>query len=207
MDINFELMNKNDKKNYFKNLKHIGEVYAIKTNKGCALAQIAGVESSHGLQVCRIFSKLYADIPSNIEDVIMQKEDYVIVIQLSSMAHYKVNMAIKLGTYNIPSFFEIPKYTRWCSAFNTAGNAPFEYWIINEGYSCEIVDLKYFIEEVLKKSISDETWKDDFLKLNSSCIYNGLALIDMLENGFSLLNWKPSNIKQKTKKILNKLED
>ncbi|MDE6242158.1 MAG: hypothetical protein K2M08_07045 [Anaeroplasmataceae bacterium] len=71
-----ELLKRNEivYKEYLKSKKHIGEVYAVITSKGYAIAQVAGV-NYHGGEICRIFSKLHKDIPSNIDEIIHQKED------------------------------------------------------------------------------------------------------------------------------------
>ncbi|MDE7100384.1 MAG: hypothetical protein K2O05_00845, partial [Anaeroplasmataceae bacterium] len=71
--IDFKFITENDRKNYYKNLKHVGEVYAIITSKGYAIGQIGGLDR-HGIPICRIFSKLYKEIPKNIEKIIQGKE-------------------------------------------------------------------------------------------------------------------------------------
>ena len=106
----------------------MGEVYAVITKKGYAIAQIAGI-NYHGGEICRIFSNLYQEIPNDIQSIIYKKEDYLTNIVLSSMAHWRVKQAIKLGKYEIPKDFQVPKYYRFCSAFR-GGPASFKYWCI-----------------------------------------------------------------------------
>ena len=55
---------------------------------------------------------------------------------------------------------------------------------------------------ILNKKITDNSWKKEFLKLNSDCIFNGPALIEYLESGFNLDDWKPTDFKKKTKEII-----
>lgn len=191
MEFDFEFKTENDKKNYFKNLKHIGEVYAVITSKGYALAQIAGLDR-HGIPICRIFSELHKDIPLNAEKIICEKESYLLIVSLQSMAHWRVKQAIKLGKYTVPETFKIPQYYRFCSAFK-GGPASFQYWCICN-YQGDIIYLNTFIEKVLQRGIKDNSWKKDFLNLNSASIFNGPALIEALESGFSLENWKPIDI-------------
>ena len=110
-EMNFNFKTENDEKNYNKNIKHIGEVYAVITNKGYAIAQIGGLDR-HGIPICRIFSDLHNEIPKNVEKIICKKESYLIIISLHSMAHWRVKQEIKIGKYELPSDFSIPKYYR-----------------------------------------------------------------------------------------------
>lgn len=199
MEINFEFKTEIDKKNYFKNLKHIGEVYAVITKKGYGIAQIAGLDR-HGIPICRIFSKLYKKIPQNIENIILNKESYLIIIFLHTMAHWRVKQAIKLGKYEVPKDFKIPKYYRDCWVFKR-NTGPFEYWSVDD-YEGNILRFKDYIINVLNKKLTDESWKKDFLKLNPVSILNGPALIERLENGFSLEEWKPTDFDKKTIEII-----
>lgn len=199
MEINFEFKTEIDKKNYFKNLKHIGEVYAVITKKGYGIAQIAGLDR-HGIPICRIFSKLYKEIPQNVENIILNKESYLIIIFLHTMAHWRVKQAIKLGKYEVPNDFKIPKYYRDCWVFKR-NTGPFEYWSVDD-YEGNILRFKDYIINVLNKKLTDESWKKDFLKLNPVSILNGPALIERLENGFSLEEWKPTDFDKKTIEII-----
>lgn len=205
MENYIELLKRNEivYKEYQKNVKHIGEVYAVITSKGYAIAQIAGI-NYHGGQICRIFSKLFKEIPTNIEEIIKEKEDWLNNIQLSGMAHWRVKQAIKLGMYEVPEEFKIPKYYRFCSAFK-GGSASFKYWCICD-YQGDIVFLNTFIEKILHKRLKDNSWKQDFLKLNSASFSNGPALIEKLENGFSLEKWKPTDIDKDPIEIIKEKE-
>ena len=93
-------------------LKNLGTVYAIKTSKGYAIGQIADIEERLGLYICRIFSKLYDNIPTEVEDIVEKKEDYILIVNLPSMAHWRIKQAIVIGKYAIPSNYETPKYTK-----------------------------------------------------------------------------------------------
>lgn len=201
MENHIELLKRNNIvfKEYLKNVKHIGEVYAVITNKGYAIAQVAGI-NYHGGQICRIFSKLYNDVPSNIQDIIEKKRDYLINIQLSSMVHWRVRQAIKLGKYEVPNDFKIPKYYRDCSTFG-GRPAPCKYWAVRD-YEGNILFFKDYVLNVLHKKIKDNSWKEDFLKLNSASFFNGPALIEKLENGFSLENWKPTDFNRDAVEII-----
>lgn len=196
-----ELLKRNEivYKEYQKSVKHLGEVYAVITRKGYAIAQVAGV-NYHGGQICRIFSKQYKEVPVDIQSIIDTKEDYLLNIQLSGMAHWRVKQAMKLGRYEIPSFFEIPKYYRGCTAFGEKP-APFTYWSISN-YKGDILLLDDFILNVLHKELKDESWKKDFLTLNPTYYCNGPDLIEKLEYGFTLEKWRPTDFDKKTKDIL-----
>ncbi|MDE6656302.1 MAG: hypothetical protein K2J85_04840, partial [Anaeroplasmataceae bacterium] len=193
-------------KEYLKNVKHIGEVYAVITSKGYAIAQIAGI-NYHGGQICRIFSKLYEEIPTNIDKIISKKEDWLNNIELSSMAHWRVKQAIKIGNYRIPEDFSIPQYYRDCVAFGLGGKpAPFEYWAVRD-YKGNILLFKDWILNILHKKITDNSWKKDFLKLNPAYFCNGPALIEKLENGFSLSKWKPTDFDKKINEIIKEVKN
>lgn len=196
----FQFKTEIDKTNYYKNLKYVGEVYAIRTKKGLAIVQIGGLDR-HGIPICRVFSKLYKEIPSEINEILLEKESYLIIISVHSMAHWRVKQAIKIGKYELPKDFKVPCYYREC--FSIGGKpASFRYWSILD-YAGDIILLKDYIENVLNKKIKDNTWKADFLQLNSASIFNGKALIELLENDFSLNNWKPIDFEKKTMDILN----
>ena len=199
MEFDFEFKTENDKKNYFKNLKHIGEVYAVITSKGYALAQIAGLDR-HGIPICRIFSELHKDIPLNVEKIIHEKESYLIIVSLQSMAHWRVKQAIKLGKYIVPETFKIPQYYRDCSSFG-GRPAPCKYWAVRD-YDGKILLFKDYVLNILHKKVNDNSWKKDFLNLNSASIFNGSALIAALESGFSLENWKPTDFNREASDII-----
>ena len=55
--------------------KNVGNVYAISTNRGVAVVQVADIEKYNGVYICRIFSKLHVDLHENIESYIQKKED------------------------------------------------------------------------------------------------------------------------------------
>ena len=186
-------------KEYQKSVKHMGEVYAVITKKGYAIAQIAGINYDGG-QICRIFSKLHKEIPNDIQTIIAEKEDYLNNVQLSGMAHWRVKQAIKLGKYEIPEDFKVPKYYRDCSSFR-GKPAPFEYWAVRD-YEGRILLFKDFILNILHKKLKDDSWKKDFLALNPAYYSNGPALVEDLENGFSLEQWRPTDIDKKTEDII-----
>ncbi len=199
MKINFNFKTDVDEKNYQKNLKHVGEVYAVSTKKGYAIAQIGGLDR-HGIPICRIFSDLYEDIPDNVENIICKEESYLIIVSLHTMSHWRVKQALKIGKFELPEKFCIPQYFRCFSAFRKE-NGPFKYWSVVD-FEGNILYFKDYIINVLNKKVTDNSWKQDFLKLNSANIFNGTALIDHLEKNFSLENWKPTDFDKKTSEII-----
>ena len=116
------------------------------------------------------------------------------------MAHWRVKQAIKLGKYEVPNDFKIPKYYRDCWVFKR-NTGPFEYWSVDD-YEGNILRFKDYIINVLNNKLTDESWKKDFLKLNPVSILSGQALIERLENGFSLEEWKPTDFDKKTIEII-----
>lgn len=192
------------KKNYEKNMKHVGEVFALFIGKKFAIVQIAAVEMNNGFQVCRVFSKKYKEIPKNIEQIICEKEDYIVnTPNLHTVAHHRNKQGISLGFFSIPSFFEVPKFTRSCNTFRFK-SGPFLYWEISKGYSEEEITFKEFITDVLKKDVSDDSWKKDFLLLNPANIYTNTGIIEGISKDFNLKKWKPTNMYINTISLLNK---
>lgn len=191
---------------YEKISKKIGEVYAIITSKGYAIGQVAGVEESAGTYICRIFSKLYKEIPLEIEDIIKQKENYLARVHLPSMARTKVKMAKKLGMYAVPDFFKMPEYTKNDLSFGK--EPPFKYWYIVRKYGSmeQFISLSEWVKGVLNKDLYDRSWLEDFIKLNDTSAINGPYLIEKLEEGWSLEKWVPSDIKKSLKKIWKEIE-
>lgn len=185
-------------------LKNLGTVYAIKTSKGYAIGQIADIEERLGLYICRIFSKLYDNIPTEVEDIVEKKEDYILIVNLPSMAHWRIKQAIVIGKYAIPSNYENPKYTK-CNTTRMGVLGPMKFWHIIPNYLplCEFIPLDEWIKNVLNKSIKDSSWKVDFKNLNNSSIVNGSYLVEMLENGWSLSSWLPSDFDASTTQLIN----
>lgn len=182
----------------------IGNVYAIITTKGYAFGQVAGIneEKWSGMYHCRIFSKLYSEIPENISDIIAGKEDYVMQIELPSMARRKFKMAKKIGKFPFPESYMRPKYVRSSLTIGEDGsNAPFKRWLVipDFGTIVERIRIDEWVTKVLGKNLYDETWKDDFKKLNPSSIFNGSMLIEMLENGWKLEKWLPNDFHMNSK--------
>ena len=115
----------------------IGNVYAIITSKGYALGQVAGVYEAEwsGMYHCRIFSTLYPVIPENIADIVSGNEDYVIQLQLPSMAHQKYKMAKKIGKFPFPASYKKPQYVRCSFSIGVdERQVPFKRWAIIPAY-------------------------------------------------------------------------
>lgn len=185
-------------------LKNLGTVYAIKTSKGYAIGQVADIEERLGLYICRIFSKLYDDIPTEVDAIIENQEDYVLIVNLPSMAHWRIKQAIVIDKYAIPSSYKTPEYTK-CNTTRMGILGPMKFWYIIPNYLplCEFIPLDEWIKNVLNKSINDSSWKDDFKKLNNSSIVSGSYLIEMLENGWCLDSWLPSDFNLSPTQLIN----
>ena len=184
-------------------LKNLGTVYAIKTSKGYAIGQVADIEERLGLYICRIFSKLYDNIPTEVDDIVEAKEDYILIVNLPSMAHWRIKQAIVIGKYAIPSNYETPKYTK-CNTTRMGALGPMKFWHIIPNYLplCEFIPLNEWIKSVLNKSIKDSSWKVDFKNLNNSSIVSGSCLVEMLEIGWSLNSWLPSDFDASTLQLI-----
>ena len=184
-------------------LKNLGTVYAIKTSKGYAIGQVADIEERLGLYICRIFSKLYDNIPTEVDDIVEAKEDYILIVNLPSMAHWRIKQAIVIGKYAIPSNYETPKYTK-CNTTRMGTLGPMKFWHIIPNYLplCEFIPLNEWIKSVLNKSIKDSSWKVDFKNLNNSSIVSGSCLVEMLEKGWSLNSWLPSDFDASTLQLI-----
>ena len=185
-------------------LKNLGTVYAIKTSKGYAIGQVADIEERLGLYICRIFSKLYDDIPTEVDAIIENQEDYVLIVNLPSMAHWRIKQAIVIDKYAIPSSYKTPEYTK-CNTTRMGILGPMKFWYIIPNYLplCEFIPLDEWIKNVLNKSINDSSWKDDFKKLNNSSIVSGSYLVEMLENGWCLDSWLPSDFNLSPTQLIN----
>ena len=184
----------------------IGTVYAIITKKGYALGQIAGI-GNNGVFHCRIFSKLYNDIPADIGSIVSGKEDYIVQIEMQILP--KVSMAIKLGKYGIPADFSKPKFVRFTLGEFAFGGKPslgnFNQWMIKRAYTADIVFMKDWLSAI-DKDKNDESWKEDFLKLNPSSVYGGPILISMLETGWSLDKWRPLDFNKSVRELNSTLD-
>lgn len=70
------------------------------------------------------------------------------------MAHWRVKQAIKLGKYEVPKDFKIPKYYRDCWVFKR-NTGPFEYWSVDD-YEGNMLRFKDYIINVLNKKPTDD---------------------------------------------------
>jgi|GEM_PF-1707163 len=185
--------------------REIGNVYAIITSKGYALAQVIGIDSEWVAPYSRIFSKLYREIPKNIEEIIQGKEDYITLASIPSMARWRkvAPQAIKLGKYDIPIGVKKPEYTRCGETRDGIPIGGFSQWGIVAGYGAmsEWLCSDYWVTQVLKKSLYDESWKEDFLKLNETGYYYPLAVIEGLERGFSLATYRPTDFHKPSREL------
>jgi len=175
--------------------KRFGEVYAINTSKGYALGQIVDIEDRNGIYLCRIFNKLYKEVPENVGEIIAGKEDYTVRVMLNLMAHPRAGgMARKLGKYEVPGWYSKPKFVRGSTAFGGDGShAPWIYWYVVYDYlpSGELTQRDEWVIKVLGKDMYDESWKEDFRRLSPHGYWNGQLLLDRIEAGWNLEKWVP----------------
>jgi len=182
--------------------KNLGNVYAIITSKGYALGQVADIEDRNCIYLCRIFNKLYKEIPENVADIIAGKEDYIVQIMMPSMTNWRVRMAKLVGKFDIPRHHKKPKHVKSCTAFGGDGShAPWDYWGVVPNYLPlgNHIPKDEWVIRCLGKDLYDKSWKEDFKKLNPGSIWDGGYLIKRLEQGWSLDTWLPSNFNQDLK--------
>ena len=178
----------------FRGKSEIGDVYAIITSKGYALAQVCddGKKPYETTEI-RIFEKLYDDIPNNWEQIVQGEEDWRIYCHIRTMPNKKYNMAKKLGRCDLPKSFVKTKFFKDFNGFITTENKPVELWLVGGGSKRRAKIYEWIIED-LKMDPRNDDWKEIFKKLDFNWLANGCGVIEALENGTNFRQILPDDI-------------
>ena len=192
----------------------IGKVYAIHTSKGYGVVQVCAdkEELMQGINVTqiRVFGKLYPTIPENIEEILKGKEDFRVFCVVRTMVLPKYNMATYLGRYDLPADFQPTKYFKY-TLYTRISVTPglTRDWIIDEAGLKEYkdgIELKDWIENYLHLDSKKDDWKKIFSDLDYAYIYNGLGLIEDLENGYNPRNFLPADFDIPSKYLMKDMK-
>lgn len=148
----------------------VGDVFRIDTPKGKAYFQYVYKDETD-VELIRIFPGLFLDEPSNWEEFIKQKEQFLIFFPLA--AAYKKKIVLLVENYPIPEGFQKPKYMR---TKNVDAQGKFINW--------HIVDVETLKREQVIEL--NETQK----KLSPWGVWNDTLLVERLTENWTLDKWE-----------------
>ena len=148
----------------------LGSVYAIKTNIGYGLFQVVQNKES-GIDVVRVLQSTIQNIDQFSPSVLQGTERYFIKFTVQSA--FKKKLITFIGKYNIPSSVKIPKKFRMldCVPHKNIRN-----WYVVDAKTNSLKLVTSLNKKILSLS-SDGIWNDTFL-------------IERIEEGWTLENWK-----------------
>lgn len=148
----------------------IGSVYAIKTRIGYGLFQVVQ-HNDVGIDVVRVLQPIIQNINDFSLDLLQEHERYF--IKFTAQAALKRKLIILIGQYNVPSSVKVPKKYRM---LDFVPHRNIRNWYIVDA---KTNGLK-LVSNINKK----------FLSLSCDGIWNDTFLIERLEEGWTLENWK-----------------
>lgn len=150
----------------------IGDVFEIETQKGKAYLQYAYL-ADNGIEVIRVLSGLYSEQPEKVEDVVSEKERYLIYFPLAPA--YRRKLVSLVGHFPLPKDFVKPQYMRDI------------YTVRGEFLGWHIINTETLQRESVKKLSKAQK------QLSPWGVWNDTLLKEKLEEGWSLKNWEISN--------------
>ena len=194
---------------------NVGKVYAIHTSKGEGIVQVCADKSElrPGINVTqiRVFSQLYPQIPENIEEILQGKEAFRVFCSVQSMTSPRYNMATYLGRYDLPEDFEKTKYLKvsWYIPIDEGPKWTRNWGVYEAGPKASYISMKLtdWIENCLHMDSQKDDWKKIFAELDYDYIYNGLGLIEDLENGDNPRKFLPTDFDIPSKYLVKETKD
>lgn len=148
----------------------VGTVYAIKTSIGYGLFQCVQHDDI-GIDVVRVLQPIIQNIGEFSPELLQERERYFIKFTVQAALNRKLILFI--GKYNVPSSVKVPKKYRF---LDLVPHRNIRNWYI--------VDAKTNGMRLISNI------NEKFLSLSSDGIWNDTLLIERLEEGWTLENWK-----------------
>lgn len=148
----------------------IGNVYAIKTKIGYGLFQVIQ-NNDEGIDVVRVLKPIIQNVEQFSPELLQETERYFIKFTVRTALNKK--LIILIGKYNVPSSVKIPKKYRM---LDFVPHRNIRNWYI--------VDAKTNRMKLVS-SINEK-----FLSLSCDGIWNDTFLIERIEEGWTLEEWK-----------------
>jgi hypothetical protein len=148
----------------------IGSVYAIKTSIGYGLFQCVQ-HNDIGIDVVRVLQPIIQNINEFSPELLQESERYFIKFTVQAALNSK--LIILIGKYNVPSSVKVPKKYRM---LDFVPHRNIRNWYI--------VDAKTNGLRLISNI------NEKFLSLSCDGIWNDTFLIERLEEGWTLENWK-----------------
>lgn len=147
----------------------IGDVFELETNKGLAYVQYCSLDND-GIEMIRILPGLYSDRPSDLENLVSQKE--LFSVQFCLIAAYRKKLVALVRHFAVPSDYETPTKMRTTHVIN----GDFLGWHIIE---------KETLHRILVTELSQEQ-----VQLSPYGIWNDSLLKERLEENWNLEIWR-----------------
>lgn len=147
----------------------IGDLFEINTQRGKVYFQYVFEKKNIG-SLIRILQGIYLKQPEDFNKIIEQKERFIINFPLK--AAYKQEIVKRIGNYNIPNHFLVPKYMR-SKRVDKDGNQ----------ISWEIVNYKTWNRETVYILTAGQK------ELSPWGIWNVTMLVEKINQGWTLEKW------------------
>jgi hypothetical protein len=146
----------------------IGDIFELPTNKGYVYLQCVQIpkDRRQELELIRVYYQVH---PDNTTDVSVIQESQFFYLSFVLQAAYNRKIVNKIGNIPLEPEFKIPRYFRTENAFG-------------EGW--QIIDTSNWQRETKKKLTEEQK------KLSPWGTWNDTLLIDRLDKGWTLENWK-----------------
>lgn len=148
----------------------IGSVYAIQTRIGCGLFQVVQ-HREIGIDVIRVLQPIIQNCNEFSPELLQEQERYF--VKFAVRAAYNKKLINLIGNFRVPSAVKVPKKYRM---LDYVPHRNIRNWYI--------VDAKTNGLRLIS------TLNEKFLSLSCDGIWNDTFLIERLEEGWTLENWK-----------------
>lgn len=148
----------------------IGNVYAIKTKIGYGLFQVVQNDEV-GIDVVRVLKPTIEDVGQFSPELLQETERYFIKFTVRAALNKK--LIIFIGKYTVPSSVKVPKKYRM---LDVVPHRNIRNWYIVDAKT----NRMKLVSRIDKK----------FLSLSCDAVWNDTFLIERIEEGWTLEDWK-----------------
>ena len=146
----------------------IGDIFELQTNKGYAYMQCVRIpeDKRQDLELVRVYYKVH---PSKTMDISIIQESSFFYLRFVLQAAYNRKIVDKIGNASLEPNFHHPRYFRTENAF---------------GDGWQIIDSANWHRETKKELTAEQK------KISPWGTWNDTLLIERLDEGWTLENWK-----------------
>jgi hypothetical protein len=146
----------------------LGDVFTIETEKGIACLQCVEIplDIINQIELVKVFYRLQAEHPVNLNEAV---RDNFFFIRFPLKAAFRRKIVLRIGNVKLRSDFQSPKFYRTENVF---------------GKGWQIVNSQTWTRENVNELSADQR------KLSPWGMMNDTKIIELLDEGWTLDNWK-----------------